>query len=342
MHCPSLFELPKPSDGLTGWPWTAEGEQLPALRFDGKPWPKMTVVTPSFNQVEYIEATIRSVLLQGYPNLEYIIMDGGSTDGSQDIIRKYEPWLARWESGPDGGQYSAIQKGFSYCGGEIMAWLNSDDEYFPWTLHVVAEIFLTFPHVRWLSTTSLCTIGPQGGLFDIGRMPGYTRLAFFSQSLKREPVIIQQESTFWRRDLWDQSGAYLAGDLHYAGDFELWARFWQFEELVTTPTPLAVFRIHERQKTSNLDDYFEEAQMVLNKYRRPFPTLVAFLFPLIALLKRFNPSRNWMDAGSRMVYLDHQKGGWFEIRFFSFREAIRPLFLTLKDFLQKITHPAAD
>src|SRR5215469_5586779 len=95
--------------------------------------PKISIVTPSFNQAEFLEETIRSVLDQNYPNLEYVVVDGGSTDGSVDIIKKYAHRLAWWVSEPDDGQYAAINKGFKHSSGEIMAWINSDDKYLPWT-----------------------------------------------------------------------------------------------------------------------------------------------------------------------------------------------------------------
>src|SRR4030042_6265175 len=126
MRCPTLKELPSPPQGKTGWPWTEESPQLHNTMPDGSPWPKISIVTPSFNQGQFIEETIRSVLLQGYSDLEYIIIDGGSKDDSIELIRKYEKWLTYWVSEPDHGQSHAINKGFRKASGEIVAWLNSD------------------------------------------------------------------------------------------------------------------------------------------------------------------------------------------------------------------------
>jgi glycosyltransferase involved in cell wall biosynthesis len=127
MRCPTLAELPPPPPGKTGWPWTEECPQLPDAMPDGRPWPRISIVTPSFNQGAYIEETIRSILLQGYPDLEYIVMDGGSTDGAVDVIRRYAPWLAHWRSEPDRGQADAINKGLALCTGEMFQFINSDD-----------------------------------------------------------------------------------------------------------------------------------------------------------------------------------------------------------------------
>ena len=127
MHCPTFADLPPPPEGKNGWPWTVETPPLPPTRSDGSAWPRISIVTPSYNQGQFIEETIRSVLLQGYPDLEYIIMDGGSTDGAVDIIRKYERWLIHWQSSPDGGQSAAINEGLRYASGSWGNWLNSDD-----------------------------------------------------------------------------------------------------------------------------------------------------------------------------------------------------------------------
>ncbi|WP_310428144.1 glycosyltransferase family 2 protein [Chamaesiphon sp. VAR_48_metabat_135_sub] len=143
MRCPTLSELPPPPPDKTGWPWTEERPQLPDLMPDGSAWPCISIVTPSYNQGQFIEETIRSVLLQSYPNLEYIVIDGGSTDNSVEIIKKYQEHLAFWSSEPDRGQTDAINNGYQHCTGDIFVWLNSDDLYYnPLVLKTVADLFL--------------------------------------------------------------------------------------------------------------------------------------------------------------------------------------------------------
>jgi glycosyltransferase involved in cell wall biosynthesis len=320
----SWSELPPPPKGKTGWPWTPECELMPEIADIGKHWPLISIVTPSYNQGEYLEATIRSILLQRYPNLEYIIMDGGSTDNSLEIIHKYEPWLAHWETGQDGGQYAAIQKGFSHSTGEIMAWLNSDDMYFPWALRTVAEGFFHLPNVRWLSSKMLCTLNSKTGLLAIDPALGYSKRSFFLQDLKKQPIIIQQESTFWKRDLWQQSGAKLDFELNYAGDFELWARFYKFDNLAIINIPLGIFRYHEKQKTSNLNAYFDEALIVFNRYPRPHAIPPNILYPLLFLLRAFDKSRNWLGVRTHTIQLDNLKNKWFDT--YSYKEGIQLLW----------------
>lgn len=125
----SLQELPPPPAGKTGWPWTEQNQPLPEKMPDGSEWPRISIVTPSYNYGQFIEETIRSVLLQGYPNLEYIIIDGGSTDNTVEIIQKYAKYLTYWVSEPDGGQTDAINKGYQQCTGDLFVWLNADDAY---------------------------------------------------------------------------------------------------------------------------------------------------------------------------------------------------------------------
>jgi glycosyltransferase involved in cell wall biosynthesis len=141
MNCCSLEQLPSPPHGKLGWPWNEETPPLPQS-INGQPWPRISIVTPSFNQGQFLEETIRSILLQGYPNLEYVIMDGGSTDDSVEIIRKYQEHLSFWVSEKDAGQSDAINKGFARCSGELLNWINSDDVLMLGALRAVAEAAL--------------------------------------------------------------------------------------------------------------------------------------------------------------------------------------------------------
>jgi glycosyltransferase involved in cell wall biosynthesis len=319
MRCPRFSELPPPPEGKTGWPWTGEGEQMPNRMGDGEFWPFISIVTPSYNQGDYLEATIRSILLQGYPNLEYIIIDGGSSDGSVEIIRKYEPWIAHWESISDGGHMAGLQKGFDRCSGEIMTWLNSDDMYFPWTLLTAGELFSALPRVRWMATAIPCQMISYKGLFNFQHVPGYSRRGFFSQNFHRNISFIQQEGCFWRKELWEVTGARLDTTLAYAGDFELWSRFWQKTDLYTIRTPLAIFRVHANQKSSSIDRYLQEARSILKKYRRPFPFPQVLLCIIAYGLKRVRSDLNWFGVGARRIYISRKTQHWAtEITFRTF------------------------
>ena len=192
--------------------------------------PKLSIIIPCFNRKQFLEDSIRSVLDQQYPNLELIIIDGGSTDGSVEIIRKYEDRLAYWCSERDKGQYDALQKGFARCTGEIMAWINSDDLYCPWAFKVVAEAFMTFPQVSWLTSLLPVIWNAHGIPVNVTPRPGYARSFFNKGYYMMDPrhfrrYFIQQESTFWRRSLWDAAGGYihpairLQGISHYGRDF---------------------------------------------------------------------------------------------------------------------------
>jgi hypothetical protein len=234
--------------------------------------PTISIVTPSYNQAQFLEDTIQSVLGQGYRNLEHVVIDGGSTDGSVDIIRRYADRLKYWASEPDAGQYDAINKGFAHTTGEIMAWLNSDDKYTPWSFSIVGEIFASFPEVEWITTVQPLGWNVRGQAIHVDFSGGFSRPSFFKGgNFPSEGSYgrrwIQQESTFWRRSLWERAGARVESALHLAADFELWARFYQHANLYGVLAPLGGFRAHGNQKSVfHANEYMAEAEGVLRRY----------------------------------------------------------------------------
>jgi len=217
--CPRLIELPNPPPGKSGWPWTEETPPLPENMPNGDPWPKISIVTPSYNQGKFIEETIRSVLLQGYPNQEYIIVDGGSTDGSLEIIRKYEPWLAYWVSEPDAGQSDAINKGWEKSDGEIIAWLNTDDTYNSCALQHVATMFHRNESAVLLSGAANTTDVFGRTILFTKESPDIDPYVM----LKQSGGVPTQPSVFVRRTVIDEVG-FLNIRLHYVMDWEFWIR----------------------------------------------------------------------------------------------------------------------
>ncbi len=242
-----------------------------AVRF-----PKISVVTTNYNQnPAFLEETIKSVLNQGYPNLEYIVMDGGSTDRSNiEIIKQYGDQLAYWQSCKDEGHFHAINDGLQRSTGEIMAWLNSDDCYLPWCFSVVADIFSAHREVEWLTTIFPMWLNQFGQAINVINMEGFNREYFYkgdnlpdgnSNGFAR--LYIQQESTFWRRSLWERAGARLDTRYNLAADFELWARFYKLAELYGVVVPLSTFRVQPRQKTSlRRQEYADQCRSILGDY----------------------------------------------------------------------------
>lgn len=219
-------------------------------------FPKISVITPSYNQGEYLEQTILSVINQNYPNLEYIIIDGGSTDNSLEIIKKYENKFVYWVSEPDAGMYHALQKGFEKSSGEIMCWLNSDDMLHPKSLFSMAEI-LSLDGIQWIQ-------GIPNNFDEAGRTVIVENTGQWSWLRSMyDQECIQQESTAWRRELWEKAGGRVSTEYKLAGDFELWNRFFQYEKLYTPPCLLGGFRIRKAgQLSHDADRYLKEVLQI--------------------------------------------------------------------------------
>lgn len=178
-------------------------------------------------------------------------MDGGSTDGSREIIESHSDHLAYWCSEQDGGQYDAINRGFAQSTGAIMGWLNSSDLYLPWTLPTVELIFSSFPEIQWITSSMKTCITEQGTFEDLYSSPGFSARRFY-RGLHGGPGnsdYLQQESCFWRRGLWDKIGGSI--DLRHAsaGDYWLWSQFFQHANVAAVEAPLAAFRFHDEAKS---------------------------------------------------------------------------------------------
>lgn len=207
--------------------------------------PTITVVTPSFRQARFLGRTIRSVLDQGYPALEYVVQDGGSDDGSVEVIKTHEASLSRWESRPDEGQAQAINLGFACTRGEIMCYLNSDDVLLPGALAYIARYLAARPEVD-------AVYGDRVLIDENGRKVGVWVLPRHDDDALRLVDFVPQETLFWRRSLWERSGGRVDESLSYAIDWDLLLRFFDAgARIVHLPRFLAGFRVHEEQKTTS-------------------------------------------------------------------------------------------
>jgi glycosyltransferase involved in cell wall biosynthesis len=240
--------LPASRASAVGWPWSEEtpAEWTPA----GGRAPRISIVTPSYNQAEYLEETIRSVLLQGYPDCEYIVIDGASTDGSVACLRRYEPWLACWVSEPDGGQSNAINKGFVRAGGDLVTFQNSDDIYLPGAFQHVAD--------AWNSIARKDEVGAiVGGFVFMNAKSRFIETpipAFVSTKTPADFSLgieyrLHQVSTFYTRHALEAVGMHVREDLHYTMDRELLYRVAKRYRIHIIPEVLAAFRVHAGSKS---------------------------------------------------------------------------------------------
>ncbi|MEM6763905.1 MAG: glycosyltransferase family 2 protein [Bacteroidota bacterium] len=241
---------------------------------------RLSIVTACLNAEKYIDRTLQSILGQGYPKLEYIIKDGGSTDRTLEKIRPFQSQIHSFQSKSDEGQYAAIQEGLMESTGEIMGWINADDQYFPGSFSVVNQIFSQFPEVNWIVGVP-AFLNAQG---HITKVSTNSASAFYQpyiqQGVYRDYLAgyLQQESMFWRRSLWDKVGGL---DLQWklAADFDLWTRFAAHAELVQVVSPLAAFREMPGAQRSSLfrKEYEQEVSEIVSNKSKP-----AYLWNAIA------------------------------------------------------------
>lgn len=211
--------------------------------------PKVSIITPSYQQAKYLAATMKSVLQQEYANLEYIVIDGGSTDGSRDIIESFAGKLAYWQSEPDGGQTDAINQGFAKATGEILTWLNSDDTYQPGALKKAVQAFADHPN-------AVLVYGDANFINGEGKVIGKFPAAQTDHKRLLEGYVhIPQQSAFFKADAWKKVAPLDAG-LFFAMDYDLWVRLSSLGELVYIPSdePWANFRLHNDAKSIAADE----------------------------------------------------------------------------------------
>ncbi|MDD4899749.1 MAG: glycosyltransferase [Candidatus Omnitrophica bacterium] len=226
--------------------------------------PKISVVTPSFNQADYLEATIQSVLSQEYPNFEYIVVDDGSEDATQEVIKKYSSRITCLTNEKNMGLGFTLNKGFQHATGEIMGWLGCGDKYFPWTFEVVSQIFSALPEVEWLTSATPFGWITRDMPLRYYRRTGFSKEAFFDGHYLPIRGCIQQESTFWKKSLWLRAGGRVESSIKIT-DFELWLRFWQHATLYSLWSPLAGIRHHQGQEPGILD-YNKNSRKILDDY----------------------------------------------------------------------------
>lgn len=209
--------------------------------------PLVSIVTPSFNHMKYIEATMQSVLTQDYLNIEYIVVDGGSSDGTVDVVKKYENKITWWVSEKDKGQTDAINKGFARATGDILAWINSDDTYEPGAISAAVNYLQEQPEVGMV-------YGDCNFINENGKVIGRFNSSQTDYRLLRQGYVhIPQQTMFFRADLWKQVGP-LDPSFYFAMDYDLWTRIAARSEIKYVPQTWANFRLHTSGKTIISDD----------------------------------------------------------------------------------------
>ena len=306
MRCPGIKDLPFPESRQTGWPWTEESSCLSETRPTGRPWPKISIITPSLNQGLFLEETIRSVLLQGYPNLEYIITDGGSSDGSVEIIQKYAKWIAHWVSEADNGQSHAVNKGFTSASGEIYAYINSDDYYEPNAFKTIASLFNRSQNIQLIAGG--CSIIKRQTIKSIFKPWWPQNLDHF---LKPFGSTFAQPASFWTKAVYDKVGGFNE-DSHFCFDREFYLKIGLLGvKPYLTGEKLAYYRDHKNTKTSNTIRFYEETIPLIKKYSKELDLTGEIESKIIKQtqneIKRIRVFITWKNKGRRSAIIDFIK-----------------------------------
>lgn len=236
---------------------------------------KISIVTPNYNGEAYLQQALDSVLDQHYPALQYVAVDGESTDNSKLILESYRPRLSNLIIEPDEGHADALNKGFAVCDGDVMGWINSDDVLHPNCLFLIDRIFRMFPEVEWVTGRS-SSMTADGELDYIGPLKPWSRLRYLAGDYRW----IQQESTFWRRSLWERVGGRLDTDFDLANDFDLWSRFFRHAPLYSADFMLGCFRFRPGQRSADFRDAYEaEMEAIFERELAAAPEGFASIYP---------------------------------------------------------------
>ena len=314
-----LEDLSPPLQGKIGWPWTEEGSQLPDVMPDGSEWPRISIVTPSYNQGQFIEETIRSVLLQGYPNLEYIIIDGGSADSTIEIIKNYEPWISYWVSEKDSGQSDALNKGFALSNGVICAYINSDDIFLPNAMAKVISAYANNSELKWTAFSVLC-----GESLTDHRVwyPYAAKLPYFVVN-----QTIAQPGVFWRSDI--QAKPWFDVNRHINMDHKFFIEnYLKFNAPLINLESIAFFRLHTNSKTYQPSNLWEQE----------YSTLLDEVSKLVdnQTVSAIQKEKTRLNYTSQIAMLLSRKDQSIDSKLSSLNEAIKIFFATPFVFRDRI------